>query len=594
MPTTSTIAIQSKITRYTLKERIGAGGMATVYQAWDNNLERDVAIKVLHEHLSFDNTFQERFEREAKFVAGFHHPHIVQIFDFAVITTDDIPILYMVMPYLKGSTLEDVIATHRQQNIPLPNETIISLIREIASALDYAHERDMIHRDVKPANILYDSHNRAILTDFGIARLVDVGNLTAEGMTVGTPAYMPPEQAQGLEIDHRADIYSLGVIAYELITLTPPYGEGSVSVMLQHINAPVPQISQFLDMQNASLDAVIHRVLAKEPDDRYHTATEFAEDLIKALNNKPISNPPQPTKVFEAVETATTPESQEKSKRPVKQSTVSSSPLGLLAMGLGLVAFVLVIALLSQSSATTLSSPMIPTLQTLTGSDVAESMTGNFYFETSFAEEDPALGAWDISDTQFITREIIDNQYVITNSRANTATTSLFDQAYTYDNVLISVDAHLVNAESLASGYGIVFRYVDEENYNVFAVDGRGRFSIWIREEGQWRELRNADSKWTDHEAIMTGTTSNNLTIEIYENTLTGLVNGIEVAQVEDDTIAQGGVGIYLATTPQGEATIEIDRFAISESFSPVSAMTDNDNFTEAMTDEDNDLTTNP
>lgn len=594
MPTTGTIAIQSKITRYTLKDRIGAGGMATVYQAWDNNLERDVAIKVLHEHLSFDNTFQERFEREAKFVAGFHHPHIVQIFDFAVIATDDIPILYMVMPYLKGSTLEDVIATHRQQNIALPNETIISLIREIASALDYAHERDMIHRDVKPANILYDSHNRAILTDFGIARLVDVGNLTAEGMTVGTPAYMPPEQAQGFEVDHRADIYSLGVIAYELITLTPPYGEGSISVMLQHINAPVPQISQFLDMHNASLDTVIHRVLAKEPDDRYPTATEFAEDLINALDNKPISNPPQSTKVFEAIQASPTPEYQEKIKRPVKQSTVSSSPLGLLAIGLGLVAFVLVIALLSQSSATTLSSPIIPTLQTLTGSDVAESMTGNFYFETSFAEDDPALGAWDISDTQFITRDITDNQYIITNSRADTATTSLFDQAYTYENALISVDAHLVNAESLASGYGIVFRYVDEENYNVFAVDGRSRFSIWIREEGQWRELRNADSKWTDHEAIMAGTTSNNLTIEIYGNTLTGLVNGIEVTQVEDDTIAQGGVGIYLATTPQGEATVEIDRFAISESFSPVSAMTDDDNFTEAMTDEDNNSTTNP
>jgi serine/threonine protein kinase len=586
MSNTGTFTLQSKLTRYTLKERIGSGGMATVYRAWDNNLDRDVAIKVLHEHLSFEQTFQERFEREGKFVAGFHHPHIVQVYDSASVETDDIPIYYMVMPYLTGSTLEGVISEHRQRNESIPTNVIIKLLHEIASALDYAHARGMIHRDIKPANIIYDSHDRAILTDFGIARLVDMGNLTVEGMTIGTPAYMSPEQAQGLEIDQQADIYSLGVIAYELITGTPPFGDGTISVMLQHVNAPVPQISDILNMPNDSLDAVMNRVLAKSSKYRYPTATEFAEELSNALQNKPLKNPPQVTKVLEPVKAiAESDQSYDgKPKIKLKNSDSSNSPLGLLAIGLGLTAFVLVIALLTQSPQQVAIEPTLVSLS-VKSSEVADSMTGDIFFTSTFDDADSMLEAWDQSDSQFMSREIVDGQYNITNHRANTATTSLFDQIYTYDDVTLTLDAHLVDASSLASGYGIVFRYVDPENYNVFAVDGRGRFSIWVREAGQWLELRDADSQWTEHPAINADSESNTLTIEIFDNTLRGFVNDVEVTHVQDDTIATGGIGIYLATTPQGEASIEVDSFTVSESNQPVSAMTDDsDNQTESMT----------
>jgi len=550
--------------------------MATVYRAQDNNLERDVAIKVLHEHLSFEYTFQERFEREAKFVAGFHHPHIVQVYDFATIETDDISVYYMVMPYLTGSTLEHVISEYRKNNEAVPKQIIISLVSEIASALDYAHARGMVHRDIKPANIIYDSHNRAILTDFGIARLADMGNLTVEGMTIGTPAYMSPEQAQGIEIDHHADIYSLGVIAYELITGQPPFGDGSISVMLQHVNAPVPQISDTLEMPNVALDAVINRVLAKLPGDRYSTATEFVNDLINALENKPIANPPQITQVFEPVESSSTSNEaiHNEPKLKPKGASASSSPLGLLAIGLGLTAFVLVIALLTQSPD---QATIEPTLESssIGTSEVADSMTGDIFFSSTFDDDDNMLDAWEQTDSEFMTREFADGRYIITNHRANTASTSLFDQAYTYENATLTIDAHLVDAQSSASGYGIVFRYVDPENYNVFAVDGRGRYSIWVREDGQWVELRDAGSAWTEHPAINSDSASNTLTVDIFENTFTGLVNGVEVTQVQDDTIATGGIGIYLATTPQGEASIEVDSFTVSESNPPVSSMTD-------------------
>lgn len=586
MSTTGTHALQSKLTRYTLIERIGAGGMATVYRARDNNLDRDVAIKVLHEHLSFEYTFQERFEREAKFVAGFHHPHIVQIYDFATVETEDISTYYMVMPYLTGATLETIIGEYRQQNESVPTEITINLLREIGSALDYAHARGMIHRDIKPANIIYDSHNRAILTDFGIARLVDMGNLTVEGMTIGTPAYMSPEQAQGIEIDHHSDIYSLGVIAYEMISGSPPFGDGTISVMLQHVNAAVPQISDILEMPNASLDNVMNRVLAKLPDQRYQTATEFVDGLVNALQSNSVDNPSQPTKVLEPVDgiQKSSPSLNIDTILKSKTSSTSSSPLGLLAIGLGLVAFVLVVALLTQSPETVTIQMTLGSLSG-TNSDVADSMTGNIFFTSTFDDDDTMLSSWDQTSSQFMTREIIDGQYTITNLRANTATTSLFNQAYTYDNATITLDAHLVDATSSASGYGIVFRYVDPENYNVFAVDGRGRFSIWVREAGQWQELQDASSDWTEHPAINIDSESNTLTIDFFENTLTGLVNGEEVVQVQDDTIATGGIGVYLATTPQGEATIEVDRFTVSESNPPVSAMTDDsDDQTESMT----------
>jgi len=577
-----TQTLQAKLTRYTLKQRVGAGGMATVYRAWDKNLERDVAIKVLHEHLSIDNTFQERFEREAKFVAGFHHPHIVQIFDFAMIDNEDIPIFYMVMPFLTGETLEHVIETHGANGRTMPLDDIIRLISEIASALDYAHARGMIHRDVKPANILYDSYGSAILTDFGIARLAESNNLTAEGMTIGTPAYMPPEQAQGIEIDHRADIYSLGVIAYELLTGNTPYGDGSVSVMLQHINAAIPDISDYLEMPNQMLDVVIRRVMAKLPDDRYQSASEFADDLEKAIKGETISNPPQPTQVFETVQPAPdkSKPDYEDDKPKRKEKASSQSPLGLFAMGMGLLAFVLVVALVMQmtqlSAETELSDDV-----------VADSMTGDLFFETDFDGSDDYAGSWDDSDAQFLERNIVDGQYIITNNRENTATTSLFDPAYTYNDATITMEAHLVDADSSASAYGIVFRYIDGDNYNVFAVDGRGRYSIWVRNSGEWVELRDDDETWTPNDAVNQDTESNILTIDINDNVLTGYVNGIQVTQVEDDTIAEGAIGIYLATTRQGMAEVSIDRFAVAESVSFASAMTDDsEDFSEAMTDD--------
>ncbi|MEO1442450.1 MAG: serine/threonine-protein kinase, partial [Chloroflexota bacterium] len=169
----STDTLIKSIDRYIVGERIGTGGMARVFRAKDKSLDRDVAVKVLHEHLADDDTFRARFEREAKFLASFHHPNVIQIYDYATVEEDSRYLCYMVMTYLPGNTLNDVMEENKAQDRLMPQQQVLQIIKDIAAALDYAHAAGMVHRDVKPGNILFDERGRAILTDFGIARMVE-------------------------------------------------------------------------------------------------------------------------------------------------------------------------------------------------------------------------------------------------------------------------------------------------------------------------------------------------------------------------------------------------------------------------------------
>ncbi|MEL6527055.1 MAG: serine/threonine-protein kinase, partial [Chloroflexota bacterium] len=172
--------LSTQLTRYKIKERLGSGGMATVYRATDTNLDREVAIKVLHEHLLYEKTFKERFVREARLIASLNHPNIIQIYDFDTLESDSGKVYFMVMNYLPGDTLIDVMTSCRADHETLAHEKTRHIVKDLAEALDYAHERDMIHRDVKPANIIFTDDEHVVLTDFGIARLAQGSNLTQE------------------------------------------------------------------------------------------------------------------------------------------------------------------------------------------------------------------------------------------------------------------------------------------------------------------------------------------------------------------------------------------------------------------------------
>src|SRR5690606_9923554 len=226
--------------RYKIVELLGKGGMATVYKAYQEEIDRFVAIKVLPPHPGHDSEFAERFRLEARTIARLQHPHILPGYDYG--TEGDI--VYLAVAYVEGGSLSD-----RIDRGPMPLRTVETYLREIASALDYAHRQGVVHRDIKPDNILINSEGYTLLGDFGIVKLLSgESKLTATGGLVGTPAYMAPEQAQGGEIGPATDIYSLGVVAYEMITGRQPYtADTPLQVMMKHVTEPVPRITAIKD-----------------------------------------------------------------------------------------------------------------------------------------------------------------------------------------------------------------------------------------------------------------------------------------------------------------------------------------------------------
>lgn len=265
-----------KIGRYLIIEEIGRGGMATVYRAKDPNFDREVAIKILPRAFLHDPQFRARFEREAKTVAALEHQSIVPVYDFG--EEDGQP--YIVMRLMTGGSLND-----KLDKGPLSLEEALEITARIADALDAAHAKGVIHRDLKPGNILFDQYGKAYLTDFGIARVVEGGATLTGGAILGTPAYMSPEQIQGdKEIDHRSDIYALGIIFYHMLTGNPPYQATTpAKVMMMHVLEPIPEIHKALPDLPPFVEEVLRKALSKDPDDRYNTAQDFVNALTIAI-----------------------------------------------------------------------------------------------------------------------------------------------------------------------------------------------------------------------------------------------------------------------------------------------------------------------
>jgi serine/threonine protein kinase len=293
---------------YHILEQLGEGGMATVYKAYDTHLERDVAIKVIRldqfPPASLQNVLA-RFEREAKSLARLTHPNIVNISDYG--EQDKVP--YLVMEYLPGGTLKGRLGQ------PMKWQETCKLLLPIAQALDYAHEQNLIHRDVKPSNILMTKKGQPMLTDFGIAKILDAGGqtLTATGVGIGTPEYMAPEQWTG-KTTAQSDIYSLGVVMYEMLTGRTPYtADTPVAILLKQANEPLPRPKQYVPDLPEAVEKVLIKAMAKEPADRYQTMDDFASALEGLLSGTTKEEPALPAMAAVAatltgIETLTPPE----------------------------------------------------------------------------------------------------------------------------------------------------------------------------------------------------------------------------------------------------------------------------------------------
>ena len=256
---------------YEILEELGRGGMAIVFKARERQLERDVAIKVLPFSLAFDKEFVERFQREARTSAKLEHPSIIPIYRVGKSGR----VIYFVMKFLRGKPLSSVLAARGT----LPPGEIRQVLVQVTRALAYAHKSGIVHRDIKPDNIMFDEHGLAVVTDFGIAKAASGGKLTGTGMSIGTPHYMSPEQARAQALDGRSDVYSLGVVAYQCLTGRVPFdGEDSFSIGYKHImeEIPTPPLETY---DQRTLFEIIKKMMAKSPDDRFQSAEELVQSL---------------------------------------------------------------------------------------------------------------------------------------------------------------------------------------------------------------------------------------------------------------------------------------------------------------------------
>ncbi|MBX3065267.1 MAG: protein kinase [Anaerolineae bacterium] len=559
----------TRLGRYELRERLGKGGMAQVYKAWDTNLDRWVAVKVLHDYLAEETDFKARFEREAKVVAALNHPNIVQVYDYDVTERAGQSVCYMVMRYIPGITLRQRMEAGVPQNDMLTMTEIAHVMAGVCGALQYAHAQGMVHRDVTPGNILFDDQGNAVLADFGIARMVQSQRVTQSGTTSGTPLYMAPEQGLGEAGDSRSDIYSLGVILFEMLIGKTPYeSESAVAVLLKHVNDPIPSILE----RNASLPVGLERVvmtaLAKEPDQRYQTAMQMLDAFQQAiggsdqtrkqdLNRTVMLNEQLPTK-----KPSTTP------RRNL------ALPLGIgAALAIFLIGGALVFSL--QPRAGDIST--IPTLAVPTGKSrsFAPSMTTvPMTFAHDFNDLDPEANFWLITtDDPDIYRNIEDGSYHIRHAIPAAAVTTIFYPAATYGpQYIYEADLTISDQCTPDTASGIVFRFRSDDQYYVFAVNGMGQVSLWARSDGKWTELRGLDRNWTDAAAVNKLGKSNHLKLIDDGKTLTAFVNDTQVIEIEQDQPLweSGSIGVYLASSVvQGDNTpyaeVFVDNFSASE-----------------------------
>ena len=320
--------------RFRLEEKVGAGGMSSVYRAFDPTLERWVAIKLMHRDISTDPDQLERFRREARAVASLSHPHIVTVIDAG----EDEGAPYIVFEYVDGETLKERIRSVGR--LPVPEAVAYAI--EIGRALSCAHSHRLVHRDVKPQNVLIDPDGRAKVTDFGIARSLEAQGLTATGRVLGTTDYVSPEQALGHQVTEQSDIYSLGIVLYEMLTGETPFSaDTQVAVAMKHVKDPLPDVQRRRPEVSAALAAIVERSTAKETGNRYRTVDEMVHDLeqvlaIEAARAGETSG--EATAVLQALPGDTADYAPARLRRPRRTLILAALAIGLIAGGIAYLA----------------------------------------------------------------------------------------------------------------------------------------------------------------------------------------------------------------------------------------------------------------
>ncbi|HEX6034702.1 MAG TPA: protein kinase [Anaerolineales bacterium] len=523
---------------YRIINQIGKGGMATVYKAYQPSVDRYVAVKVLPSQLAESKEFAARFQQEARIIAKLEHPHILPVFDYG----ESNGVAYFVMRYLEAGTLKDRMVAGR----PLPVQEIDRLFTQLADALSYAHGHGVVHRDLKPANALIDSQGNVFLTDFGIAKLLESASprLTQTDAIMGTPAYISPEQAQGQPVDQRSDIYSLGIILYEMVTGSVPFvAETPLAVIFKHISDPLPPPSLVKPDIPRPIEKVILKALAKDPRDRFATAAEFVAAWKHALETR--------EKVAERVTV-----SPARPTTGTKAASRSGMPtvwiVGCLVavcslFGLGGVA--LMVSSLGESSTPSAAPPTqtvvsIPPTNTSaalpTSTSPVTNNNGDILLQDDFSDNslwgtltDSTSSVEYQNDTLHM--QVFRENYVIWSTPNDED----------YKNV--HLEATVINNDTdPTTAFGFICAQQPKEwSFYYLAATPGGEYAIIRATDGESDVFLTGDGKWAYSDLIAYNASSYRVSADCSGGRLTLYVDGKQIASVTDNTYGTGRVGLF-------------------------------------------------
>ena len=535
---------------YRIINQVGQGGMATVYKAYQPSMDRNVAVKVLPRQLAESKEFVARFQQEARTIARLEHPHILPVFDYG----ESDGTTYFVMRYLEAGTLKE-----KMQAGPLSFNEIDNLFTQLAGALGYAHSHGVIHRDLKPANALVDEQGNLFLTDFGIAKLLESASprLTQTDAIMGTPAYISPEQAKALTVDQRSDIYSLGIILYELVTGRVPFtADTPLAVILKHVSDPLPLPSILKPDIPESIEQVILKSLAKEPNDRFATTVEFLAAWKRALQDKdtvrraperiatPASRPATP--VADTRQGAPAPKAVSKSRGATGWIIGCSVGACALLTIAGIVLFASGSQFLSFLNPATATATALPT-QTPTPIPPTETPIPT----TVPASTVDILVQDDFSSENWGTLTEPDN---IVKYDGEALRMQLFKKNWfvwstaddeIYENVHMEITATNNDGES-TTAFGIMcYQQEATASYYYLAMTPGGEYAIVLAADGETDIFLTNNDQWAASDLIEKNKSSYRIGADCGNGILTLYVDGQLIDSVSDSTYTDGVSGVF-------------------------------------------------
>lgn len=529
---------------YRIINEIGAGGMASVYKAYQASMDRNVAIKVLPKQLAESEEFVKRFQQEARTIAKLEHPYILPVFDYG----EENGTTYFVMRYLEAGTLKEKI-----QAGPLSLKEIDRIFTQLADALGYAHAQGVIHRDLKPANTLVDANGNLFLTDFGIAKLLESASprLTQTDAILGTPAYISPEQAAAANVDQRSDIYSLGIILYEMVTGQVPFvADTPLAVILKHLQDPLPLPSKIKPDISPVIEQVILKALAKDPDDRFATTNDFLSAWKDALKDIPLN-----TEKISA--------SQSTGKVDSVTSTSSTPKRSLTGWAIG--CFVLICLVITAVGGMGLATsyfnrePAVTEIPTQVSAPT-ENFVQNIILEDDFSSNQN-WGTISDSNTSFeydnesLRAIIFRDDWLVWSTPNNTG----------YENIHLEVTV-TDNGTDPNTAFGLMcHQQTDTQSFYYLLITPAGGYIAVRSDNGQLGAILTNNGQWGYSSQIPQNASSYRIGADCANGNLNLYVDGQEIASVTDDTYTSGKVGVIISSAVDASNTdVSFDDFLIA------------------------------